>query len=115
MEDKKNLNPMSEDALDETTGGATNFDFYGNPIGGGGGGFCPSATIPTTPVNPVPNWSNPAPVTYPGLNFSVTNSSGAVYVCPSCGGNRFKVKKADENNITLQCKSCGTRFTVANA
>jgi len=101
MEDKKNLNPMKEDALDEVAGGATNYDFYGNPIN-------PQPFIPAAPV-----YVPAAPVDT-GLSATLTNANGATYVCPSCGCNKYKITSANEKEITLKCKKCGTKFTVAN-
>ncbi len=102
MEDKKTLNPMNEDALNEVAGGATNYDFYGNPINNGTN-WAPAAPVivPSAPVNN-------------GLSCSIKNSNGATYVCPSCGSSRFSIVSADERNINLKCKDCRTRFTVAN-
>ncbi len=97
MEDKKNLKPMNEETLDEVAGGAVNYDFYGNPINNVPMG----APLTTTPINN-------------DLSCSIKNSRGATYACPSCGSTRFKIKSADERNINLQCKDCGTKFTVAN-
>lgn len=105
MEDKK-LNPMNEESLDEVAGGATNYDFYGNPINSYG----PS----TMPVAPQPIIIQPAPVVDNGLHVTIKNGAGATYVCPSCNSSDLKIKSADEKNITLQCRKCKTKFTVAN-
>ncbi len=85
MEDKNNRNLMNEDALEEVAGGAASYDFYGNPI---------------------PNHNS--------LSCSLKNADGATYACPSCGSTRFKIRSADDRNINLKCKDCGTTFTVAN-
>lgn len=100
MDDKKTMNPMNEDALDEVSGGAANYDYYGNPV----------------PVNPGLNMFG-GPTTTPndsGMSFSLRNGNGLTYACPSCGSTRFKIRSANDQQINLQCKDCGTRFSVAN-
>ena len=64
MDDKKTMNPMNEDALNEVAGGA-NYDFYGNPINNGCMPIVGPATIPTNPVNP-------------GLSCSIKNGNGGI-------------------------------------
>lgn len=98
MDDKKTMNPMNEDALNDVAGGA-NYDFYGNPVAPVTNGFVNGPM--TTPINP-------------GLSCSIKNSNGATYACPSCGSTRFKIRSANDQQINLQCKDCGTKFTVAN-
>lgn len=102
MDDKKTMNPMNEEALNDVAGGA-NYDYYGNPINNYNCAPGPM-TVPTNPVSMV----------NPGLSCSIKNASGATYVCPSCGSTRFKIRSANDQQINLQCKDCGTKFTVAN-
>ena len=101
MDENKTMKPMDEGALDEVAGGTINIDYYGNPINNN---YNSSAYAPgpmTMPINP-------------GLSCSIKNANGAVYVCPSCGSSRFKIKSANDQTISLQCRDCGTKFNVAN-
>lgn len=101
--DEKKINAVNDSELDEVAGGATNYDYYGNPIGGSVPIYVPPV-VPAQPVQPV----------NPGLNFSFANDIGATYVCPSCGNTKFKIVSADKSKINLKCKRCSTTFSVAN-